>query len=529
MIETRPQNSKSAVRFSLAGVRRQFQLVVILLGIMAFWPVSALAQQPKEGGWTPFQRVPDYADITQPPVMLADQNRTVHAFTSQWMNPNSNGRLAILYRQWSVAGGWTTPVDVLLSPFAQARMQGAFLDPHGMAHVIFFGGDDSWANIYHSSAPLVNAGRATAWSAPKAITGLAITPDSAALAGDEEGHLVVIYNGKMERVGLFSVFSADYGRTWSEPIPVLLDYTGSQMPAGVRLSMGASGYVYAVWNMADERGHNVSGKFARFDLKTQQWTEATDFAESIGVEEGMGIMNADVLEYKEQVLVRYNNGIPPEGIPPAEWIQSSNDLGRTWSAPQQAFPGHVGRNGVASFAVDSNRNLHLLFAQRRPFTVNGAYTAIGGAWYSQLLPDNRWSEPLLIADNDQYPDIAFDAYDVRAVMVQGNVLLATWRSDPGGAQNGVWYTYATLNAPELPAQPLPEPAPTPTRPHLTTAASATTIVPTATSRPFIPAEGTAENVKSNDTAIPIITGVATALIIIGLIVIIKLYSSGVGR
>lgn len=529
MIESKPQTNRITALISPDRMKKQLKAVFILLVMLSYGPGFALAQQPADNVWMPVQRVPDYTDQTQPPIMITDENRTVHAFTSQWVNENNNGKLAILYRQWSVAGGWTTPVDVLLSPLSQARMHGAFLDPYGTVHVVFFGGDDVAANIYYSSAPLANAGKANAWTSPQPIAGQAITPDFAALAGDDKGNLVVIYNGKMERIGLYAVFSTDYGKSWSETIPVSLDYTGEQMPAWVHLSTGAHGYVYAVWNMVNAKGHNISGKFARFDLKTHQWSEATDFAQSIGAESGMGIMNAAVLEYKNQVLIRYSNGIPPEGVPPAEWIQTSTDQGQTWSAPLRVFPDHVGRNGVASFVVDGNQDLHLLFTQRRPFTINGVYTAIGGAWYSRWLPDGRWSEPVLIADNAQYPDITFDAYDVRAVIVQGNVLLATWRSDPGGENNGVWYTYTQLNAPELPVKALPMPAPTATRtPHPTTETQTGT-PPTSTPRPFVSAEDKAGPAQTGNTVVPVIVGAASALLVIGLTVIIRFYSSRFNR
>jgi len=50
--------------------------------------------------------------------------------------------------------------------------------------------------------------------------------------------------------------------------------------------------------------------------------------------------------------------------------------------------------------------------------------------------------------------ISFAAHDVRAAVVQGNVLLAVWRMDPGVGTDGVWYSYTELDVPESPVVPL---------------------------------------------------------------------------
>ena len=46
---------------------------------------------------------------------------------------------------------------------------------------------------------------------------------------------------------------------------------------------------------------------------------------------------------------------------------------------------------------------------------------------------------------------AFVPFDASAVITQGNIILATWRSDPGIVRggNGVWYSYKTLDAPGI--------------------------------------------------------------------------------
>jgi hypothetical protein len=115
----------------------------------------------------------------------------------------------------------------------------------------------------------------------------------------------------------------------------------------------------------------------------------------------------------------------------------------------------VGVNGAMSFVVDSNDNLHFLWAQRIT-----ASPDIHGVWHSMWL-DGRWTEPEAVVSGPLVSDAigyrSFDPYEVRAVVSQGNVLLATWRTDPGPEKkaNGVWYSYVVLEAPELPQVPLP--------------------------------------------------------------------------
>ncbi|HQU36650.1 MAG TPA: hypothetical protein PLR65_08690, partial [Anaerolineales bacterium] len=53
--------------------------------------------------------------------------------------------------------------------------------------------------------------------------------------------------------------------------------------------------------------------------------------------------------------------------------------------------------------------------------------------------------------------------DVRSVVVQGNILFAVWRVDPGGPPHGIWYTYKTLDEEmRLPSVAYPTPVETAT-------------------------------------------------------------------
>jgi hypothetical protein len=132
---------------------RVLTLVMLVLWLTGAQPTPAAAQSIIR--WSTPQRIPGYFDKTTPPYMVVDQNRTVHAMTSQ---KYPDGEVVIFYNRWTLEGGWTKPVDVLISPVYEARLMGVVLDKAGILHVLFFGGNDNGALMYYASARLVRPG-----------------------------------------------------------------------------------------------------------------------------------------------------------------------------------------------------------------------------------------------------------------------------------------------------------------------------------------------------------------------------------
>ena len=73
--------------------------------------------------WNPDKKIPGYLKGTFTPFLLADQNRTVHAFANQWAGYGSGRRQAIFYRQWTLSGGWTRPIAHGTSPARQTTRE----------------------------------------------------------------------------------------------------------------------------------------------------------------------------------------------------------------------------------------------------------------------------------------------------------------------------------------------------------------------------------------------------------------------
>lgn len=373
--------------------------------------------------------------------MVADRNHTVHAVASNWYGD----RLLVTYRTWSLTEGWSLPIDILESPVKlQARTLGVHLDRTGMLHVLFFGGDEQEANIYYSRAPAENSVRASAWSPPRPIGFQAVTPENAAMVGDDQGNLYVLFSGQSHGNGLYFVHSNDSGITWSDPELILPLHDSSLRTLFLQMHLGGSGNAHAVWNVVDERGANVAGYYARLDATEIEWSRPSELDASVG----LGIAVPQVIEVDNRVLIVYNNGAADQ-VAPVHWTRVSEDGGESWSSPLRSFPDHVGRNGVLSLLTDSNGTLHILFAQRIPL---GGAEATHGVWHSEW-HENSWRPPEAVVSG--LGQEGFDPYDVRAVVSQGNVILTTWRTDPGNDRNGVWYAHKVLDAPELPVQQLP--------------------------------------------------------------------------
>lgn len=159
-------------------------------------------------------------------------------------------------------------------------------------------------------------------------------------------------------------------------------------------------------------------------------------------------------EYKGELFVMYDNGLPEEGI--VHLLRRTIDGGRSWSDPVCPFPEYVGGNGPGAFAIDSGGQLHFFFGQR----VQEGAVQRHGLWYSAWHQQVRsWggvhdivSRPLV---QDLEGEHGFDPSMVTAVVSQGNLLLVAWRTDPGNGANGAWYSFAELDTPAQAPLPLP--------------------------------------------------------------------------
>jgi len=431
-------------------VQKLFVVVGVLCALSFAGLNSNSVYANRGNGWSPDTRIPGYLDDTFTPFLLADQNQTVHAFASQ--SVAGVNRKAIIYRRWSLRGGWTSPNDIILSPIGDANFLWAYMDASDKVHVIFEvgNGNDILPEIYYSSAQADGADRASAWAPPTLVGEFSSGERSAAIIGDGQGNLVVIYSGNKDGPGVYYTGSSDSGISWSKPVPVFLTYDTTLIPYSLRLALGPNRQIRAVWNVVTNLGVDQALYFANYDLPSSDWSAPVKLD---SLEPGsFGPSYPTIVDNGKEIFVAYNSGNPFSDRyvlfgRPVKLILTSNDGGLLWDGPLGPFPYHNGRSGEDAMVLDGDGIPHILFIQRID-TANedGGYSSIDGLWHS-VLQNDIWTSPDRLVTT-------VPPHDVRAVVSQGNVLLAVWREDPGAGQNGIWYSYKILDVPELPVVPL---------------------------------------------------------------------------
>lgn len=483
-----------------------FRWILIAVACLALAVNATQASAQIQNQWQPDARIPGYQDSTLAPYMVVDKNRTVHAFASQIVDPEALEKV-IIYRQWSLTGGWSKANDILISPIGDALIQGAFLDNHGIVHVIFWSGSADSSHIFYSKSPVQTAGSGFSWTSPVIIGNLAVETTSASIVGDDDGNLLVIYNGRSRGNGVYEIHSTDGGDTWSKSTPVFLTYDSSLLPFSLRLALGQGGRIHAAWNVVTILGEDRSLHYANFDFSKEQWSAVRTLAVKPDQRGYFGPSYPSIVDTGKEVVIMYNGGMPFDGLPvpagrPVQLVSVSKDNGDTWEVPVAPFYRHNGRSGEHTIVKDSDNNVHAIFIQRIEYVEENRNRVIGGIWHS-VYKNGVWSVPERFIPSVQ-------SSNIRAIVSQGNVLLATWIEDQGVGQSGVWYSYMLLDAPELPVVPFPTLSLPTVEAASPTANSPLDILPTLT-----PMAGILPPNVGGNPALPLVVGLLPVLALIG--------------
>jgi hypothetical protein len=420
-----------------------YVLGLVLLLISISQQQAPIIVKAQNSGWPTPETIPGYDPETWSPILVADRDRTIHAFSSQSVDVGEGVPVsAIFYNRWTLEQGWTLPTDIILSPSKDARITDAHLDSNGVFHVVFYGGDNTGADIYYSKAPAASAADADAWSTPIIIGENAGEPEGAVFFEGDPRTLSVIYNGRKPLEGLYIVNSKDGGESWSDPSPIFLATSDEPFISQLHVIKTKSGWLHAIWLVSAKSGQGREIYYAR-SKDGSEWTEPVLLTEA---KEGLGPQAPAIVEYDDSLLAVYI-------MTPKIRMQRSSDDGRTWDDPQTIFPRHVGANGSLSLLVDSEPNLHLFFGQR--ITGN---PDMHGMWHS-IYKNGRWLEPEAVVKGplvlDKIGSNGFDPFEAHGVIVQGNVILITWITERSSKGNGVWFSYKLLDSKEIPAIPVP--------------------------------------------------------------------------
>jgi hypothetical protein len=413
------------------------QMTVIFLSFTLALCEHVSAQQSSR--WAPQQRIPQYEILTEePPFLFADQEHRVHAFNSQSLDENE--KRAILYRQWSVEGGWTEPIDVIGNPGNDVELLSLFVDNNFTVHLVM----DINGDIYYAKAPLVNAGKAPAWSTPVLVGQQSQRPLSAKVVSDDQDGLLILYASRAEGNSLYATYSKDGGENWSTPEAFYSTYDEDNAIYYIDAYIDQNSMVHIVWSVMNQTGIGISGYYTRFDLAQEKLYGAIEIDEG-GLQ--LGIRFTTVIEFMGDLIMTYYNGRTN-----GHYWRLSLDGGQTWSQPVRLTEQHLGTNGPVSYAVDSNNVLHLLFGQRIDDNNHGVWHLVwNGRTFTGLEAVVRGPQV-----RDAIGGYGFDPHSARGVVVNGNLLFVSWGTDGFAGKNGAWYSYGLLDSPELPVRNLSE-------------------------------------------------------------------------
>jgi hypothetical protein len=415
-------------------IRSPLLLFIILLG-----------QINGEGNsWSQPDSIPGYHPEAGPPILVADQNRTVHAFSSQWVGENSDTPTrVVMYNQWTYEQGWTLPVDIILSPIKEARILDAFLDSKGIIHIIFWGGDNTAAWIYYTKAPAVQAGDPRTWQPPILAASQAGDPASGRIIVRDNGSIDIIYHGRIFGNGVYRIYSENNGDSWSDPNIIFSSLDDAPFISRINFINDKSDGLHLVWNTFSVDGQGREIFYAKYKGNFEESSSPILIAKTPS---GLGVMNPIIIDYKNVLFIFFNH-------PPKIVMRRSFDDGSTWESTEVLFRRHIGVNGTVSPVIDSELGFHLFFGQRIPGNPD-----IHGMWHSEFVND-QWTEPNAIVKGplivDKQGFSGFDPYEARAVISQGNKILVTWQTDFASLGNGVRYSYKQFNIRENELIPLP--------------------------------------------------------------------------
>lgn len=490
-------------------MKMRVQLIsrLIVLGLlMSLWP--ALVPANAQGGtiWSPPKRIPNYNNQLRAPLLVADQNRTVHAFD---IEVSASDRGAIVYRRWTLAKGWTNSVDVIDTGARTGPLEiiGVVLDQQGRFHLVYYRGTQTAGSLYYTWAYAIDAAQASNWSTPRSIADNAGPVAAGDLAANSQDKLVAVFGGQADGIGLYEVHSTDAGQSWSDPVPLSIATAPDTWPVAIWLAPDEAGNVHVTWHLANNLGQGLDIRYARLWPDDAQWEHETVIAKRDTELELVGW--ASIIAVEGKLIVAYQDGFPP-----TRWVRQSTDNGQSWADPIRPFQ-HIGGYEYIALVSDSVGTVHMVMGNRI------ASPEIHGMWHSQLT-NNIWTPLVPITSG---PSTAtFDPCCAQAVMSQGNVLLATWPHNVRQENlTGAWYSYLQLNTPELPIVPLagPSGASQASQPAVTAGAAATQPTAPTAIGPTPTTDLPTDVAPNNNPTAPLYVAVVPVLLLVVTLIVVR--------
>lgn len=470
--------------------RRDVQVAMVLQALLI---VLSLAPQParaQRNAWAQPITLAPQKSTGWFPALAADATGRIHlAFASSNASPANVAEGIRPYDMIFYApirGGELerTAVDVMSTEVTDfesyAGRPSLMVDQQGILHM-------TWRNrdgIYYTQAPADRASDPAAWRPSAFINGGYFS----LIMADKRGrlHLLLTENVVSTECSicfhLYHYYSDDNGSFWSQQRDISVLPTGAAKPAAV---IDGDGNLHVVWEMARGGDLGQTGKpkrvayIASYD-RGESWTDPVTFVPGgPATEAGNPAIAIDGKGNLVWTWASYSDS--------SFYSQISQDLGRSWSAPQP-IPGafntlevYDARLDSQVMATDSAGRVHLI-AIGRTAPEQSALSVLHFVWDGLA-----WSAPEVVTTVDRGE--GGDAPQWPAVTVGlGNQLHVSWylryaaMASPAEDESPPYtiaYTNVTVDAPAIPPQVYPTPTPVPTvtpLPVAAVAAKATTIV-----------------------------------------------------
>lgn len=456
------------------------QLSLVLTGLgMGCSPVLA-----QDRGWTPPEKI---VEIGNSSPLIADAAGNLHLLFLAYSSREAESGWAgdtIYYMRWS-NGEWSSPVDVLLSPFANdtLRMPALGISPDGYLHVIWYGN----IGLYHSWVHANDAANARFWQTETLANDRIPSPD---LAIDPTGTLHVVYSSEMRAV---RYLQRDRNGQWTEP-QLVWEVTDPDWfaVAQPQVAVDDRGTLHVGWT-ENARENDWGPESAWYSQSTDSgvtWSEPQMIATPAI---GLDILIAGDSGQLWLVLWR---GI---GNREGRFYSYSEDAGLTWSEERALLPSldyASGSTGGSGSAVDGGGSIHLVNSVGRQRGDQEVYHA---KWNG-----DHWENSGLIDTLAEVPRVAITG---------GNRLHVVYSRD------GIWYTTKHIEGLEIAPQPLPTPYALPEATIDYTPTPAPT--PVSVDHPLEVAQAQTAMNETISPWIPVAAGVVPAFLVIAVTVLVK--------
>lgn len=406
-------------RFSISFVA---MLLTSLSSTVSLWAQNNISQ------WSPPVNFSNVADlVSYAPVLLCDDKQNTHMF---WAERGDTE--AFIYYSTDASGSWSQPIDIIASQ--RVDLLHVAITPDERVHLIWVIGN--FGDLVYTSAPLAEARDTRKWAVPRALDSDVnvlsnVYSGSNMLFADSAGNLHLVYSRPNDSNGISNSLyyrrSPDGGDTWSSPSQIVTIVAPEPSSMTGNVSVDGAGRVHVVWEVRSYEYQSFSqlGYFRSVDGGAT-WEGGMELATG---SRPFGVAMAAVYTFdRDEVHLTWDV--------PARLHRWSNDGGQTWSSTSQIIDLGAAYGGHNKLAKDSAGILH-------------AVAAVGAGVYHTAWRDGSW-EPGEAIDTR-----SFDPHGQQLVVCQGNRLHVAYYDRT--AENEIWYSSRTVDAPERVRQAIPAP------------------------------------------------------------------------